>query len=800
MDSSEREWVQRHRAFIDDALEQAGSGVNQGATYGQFAGWELTPVSEGESKTDSLAGYQILGIINRGGHGVVYEAFQKSTKRKVAIKLLREGPFASAMERARFDREVQILGQLSHPNIVTIHDSGNAAGNMFFVMDYIRGQPLDLYVAGMTGTIRTLLKLFAEICEAVQEAHLRGVIHRDLKPSNIRVDENGEPHILDFGLAKSISIDHCDGITVTGQFVGSLPWAAPEQAEGAATQIDLRTDVYSLGVILFQMLTGRFPYDVVGPINEVLTRIINDEPAKPKVLRKEIDDDVETIILKCLNKGRERRYQSAGDVARDVRHYLAGEPIVARRDSTIYVLRKQLRRHRLSVAIAFAFMITIVAGLIASISGWHQAVEQRDVAEEARAEAEAVMNFLNEMLRQPNPNAVNNGGAKTLREFADQTAQQIEVAFPSNLPVQAALHETLADTYQALGVFETAIQHIEIALGIRQSILGPDHLDVAKDLCTLSTMVGVNTIRAEQAARESLEIRQQKYGPRHIDVARSLCALGLVKYRQGQPINAEKYLQDALAQYIEFLGEKSRDTAVTMRLLAVVIREQGDCAAAENQLRKNLDVVKELFGDLHPDVASTMAELGESLACLGRNEEAEQLQRESLSIRLTVLGNENQGVANSLSNLGWLFVERGDYEEAERLYRESLDMRIKVYGSQSVGATYAMIGLARLYLKSGRPSSAETLLREAISIFSETEPTHWRMAYAECMLGASLSSQGHFDEAEKLLLNGLQQIQGVERRGPRFTLEVYECMVQLYVNWNKPAEVERYLALLTKQP
>ena len=326
---------------------------------------------------DSFAGYHILREIHRGGQGVVYQAIQKSTKRKVALKVMKEGPFASPGEQARFDREVQILGQLSHPNIVAIHDSGQAAGCHYFVMDYIGGQPLDVCMASGARSIENALRLFAKICSAVNAAHLRGITHRDLKPGNIRVDESGEPHILDFGLAKLATGTASSAMTLTGQFVGSLPWASPEQAEGLPGKIDLRTDVYSLGVVLYQMLTGRFPYEVVGNMHDVLGRIMRAEPERPSTIRRQINDEVETIVLKCLAKERERRYQSAGELARDVGHYLAGEPIEAKRDSTGYVLRKYLKKYRVGAGVAAAFLLVIVVGLVGSLTFWREAVVER---------------------------------------------------------------------------------------------------------------------------------------------------------------------------------------------------------------------------------------------------------------------------------------------------------------------------------------------------------------------------------------------------------------------------------------
>ena len=324
----------------------------------------------------SFPGYQIIREIHRGGQGVVYQAVQQSTKRKVAIKVLKDGSFAGKADKARFEREVEVLGQLNHPNIVTIHDSGQAAGLSYFVMDYISGQPLDVWMAERERSIEETLRLFQKICEAVDVAHLRGVIHRDLKPGNIRIDEAGEPHILDFGLAKTTrGAAEASLVTLTGHFMGSVPWASPEQAEAMPAKIDIRTDVYSLGVILYQMLTGRFPYDVAGSMPDVLDRIIKAEPTRPSTLRREIRYEVETIVLKCLRKERERRYGGAGAIAEDIRRYLAGEPIQARRDSVSYVLwvrtRQVLRRHPLIAVLGGLVLIALLTQSLAVSVVYH---------------------------------------------------------------------------------------------------------------------------------------------------------------------------------------------------------------------------------------------------------------------------------------------------------------------------------------------------------------------------------------------------------------------------------------------
>lgn len=314
----------------------------------------------------TLEGYEILEEIGRGGMGAVYLAFQKSTRRKVALKVLLEGPFASATARRRFEREVELAAQLDHPRIVTILESGIASGRYYFAMQYVQGCRLDEYVTARGRGSRDILPLFASVCEAVNYAHQRGVIHRDLKPSNVIVDQTGEPHVLDFGLAKVAEPDGGDeGVTqlsMPGQVMGTLPYMSPEQAGGAHQDMDIRTDVYSLGVILYELLTGRYPYPVTGRIFEVLGNIAHTEPVRPALLNDDVDDEIETIVLKALAKEKDRRYQTAGDLAGDVRSYLAGEPIAAKRDSNLYVLRKMLWRYRYPVLAAAVLLPLLIVG------------------------------------------------------------------------------------------------------------------------------------------------------------------------------------------------------------------------------------------------------------------------------------------------------------------------------------------------------------------------------------------------------------------------------------------------------
>ncbi len=355
-----------------------------------------------------IEGYDLQGEIHRGGQGVVYRAVQRGTNRAVAIKVLLEGPAASIESKKRFEREVDLAARLRHPGIITVFHSGETNdGRQFYVMDFIDGAPLDRYVRENKLPLSESLKIFEQVCRAVHYAHQRGIIHRDLKPSNVLVDAEGSPRVLDFGLAKMVTTDLQTQVSLTGQVFGTLPYMSPEQATGRQDQLDARTDIYSLGVMLYQMLTGQFPYPVTGSITEVLKTIAEAPPERPSRVWKSgvgvprspstrraadlkcpIDEEVETITLKCLSKEPERRYQTAEGLAADLARYLAGEPIQAKRDSHWYVIRKSIPRYKASIALAATVVVIVGATIGFKI--------QRDrmnarMAEQRAAERELVL-------------------------------------------------------------------------------------------------------------------------------------------------------------------------------------------------------------------------------------------------------------------------------------------------------------------------------------------------------------------------------------------------------------------------
>lgn len=732
----------------------------------------MPPLGRGERTRlaeDALPGYRVIREIHRGGQGVVYLALQESTQREVAVKVMREGPFAGPRDEARFEREVRILAQLQHPNIVAIHDGGRApGGQFFFVMDYVRGESLDEFLA-RTPALRARLAMFAAICEAVHAAHLRGVIHRDLKPSNIRIDEAGRPRILDFGLARvtdeADSASASSDLTLTGQFVGSLPWASPEQAHGTAGAIDVRTDVYSLGVILYQMLTGRFPYDVTGGLRLTLDHIVGTQPVRARLINPAVDADVETIALKCLAKEPERRYQGAGEVAREVEHYLADEPIEARRDSTGYVLRKLLGRHQAATAAGIAFVLLIGASIIALSVLYRGQVRAAGQARREARKAERTTQFLRDMLASVDPNQAR-GREVTVRQVLAEAEKKLESSLGDEPQVAAAMHGTLGQTYSSLGDFKSAERHYRAAYDLAKSALGPEHPDTLAALNGIASEAeALNRYdEAEQMYRQCLEAMRRVSGPaapETLDVAHNLANL---LANRGRYDEAEALLQEVLAASIRILGPEDPATLVTRKVLAGVWQSQGKFDLAEPELRAVLEIQRRVVGSDSPETMGTAQYLAMLLKSAGRPAEAEPLLREVVEVDARVLGARHPDTLRAQNSLGRLLAQQGKTAEAEEVYRRTLAVQREVLGEEHTDTLISMNNLSLLLQDAGRLDEAEPLARTAEEVgrrvLGDDHPDAlvWMNNYANL-----LSRQGRFADAEQIsqkVLEGRRRVLG----------------------------------------
>ncbi|MBD3237836.1 MAG: tetratricopeptide repeat protein [Candidatus Eisenbacteria bacterium] len=801
-----------------------------------------------------IAGYRILGRLGEGGMGIVFEAEQQEPRRTVALKVIRGGAAVDAYTAQLFQREVATLARLRHPNIAAIYDAGcTAEGQRYFAMELVRGVPLDAYVSARPidprhrkAGLRERLELFLQICDAIHSAHQRGVIHRDLKPGNIlvidapatgegdlrsetRVRRAGpEVKILDFGLARIVDAEASGDsvVTMAGQISGTLGYMSPEQARGNPDEIDLRTDVYALGVVLFEVLTGERPYATDAPaLPEAIRQISETPPRRPSALQPMLAGDLETILLKALEKEPARRYQSVLALAEDVERHLADQPILARPPSTVYQLRKLVARHRtpfafgvglLTVLIGFAITMSVMFGV--QRRERLRADAARDRAETEVRKAERINSFLQAMLGSVDPEQAR-GQEVTVREVLDRAAQDIGRELDAEPEVQAALRNTIGTTYLALGLYEEAETQLRRSLAMHESLLGPDHPDAIASLAELGHLLNA---QGHHAAAESvftcaLERCRRIHGAEHIAVATALSNLGLaLRYQQrasqAEPLfrealglrrallgsdhretaavlnnlaltlsdleryaEAEPLYREALAIQRGQLGEEHLEVARTINNLALLLKRTGETGEAQALYRRALAIQQELLGGAHPSIVVTHINLAMlHRACAEWNAAAEQY-RAALGMARAVLGEEHPYVAIALTGLGPVLREQGALDEARRCYEEALAVYSTQYVEDHPYAIAAREGLAAVLLAAQEAEEAERLIRRCLEQRAATlEPGHWRLACDENLLAGCWAALGRIREAEELFLQSCARLASADHAPPDRRRAAYE--------------------------
>jgi serine/threonine protein kinase/Flp pilus assembly protein TadD len=793
---------------------------------------------------DEIGGFVVKRLLGEGGMGVVYEAEQKNPRRRVALKVIRAAARADDRHIKLFERESRALAQLEHPGIAAIHEAGGTAdGRHFFAMELVRGMPLHEYFSDAPSgdEIKARLDLFKQICVAVDYAHKHGVIHRDLNPTNIFVipaeketegsalNRGAQIKILDFGLAKVTESD----VTLTtltkevGRIQGTLAYMSPEQARGDSSRIDHRSDIYSLGVILYEMLTGMRPYDVrQALIHQALRVICEDDPIRPSVLLPRLRGDLETILLKALEKSPNRRYQSVSEFLGDIERFLANKPILARPPTATYQLKKLIVRHKVPFAVAAGLFVLLIAfGSTMSIL-YRSSVRQRERAEIEAQKAEKINEFLQGMLASPDPRA--EGRDVTVRAVLDSaavTAYEDLAAYPE---VQGAVLETLGDTYLALGLVDDSERHLRAALDIRRKALGEHHPDVGSSLHALGAVLGnrgklaeaestltaalqlgadlygedaeqVDAIRntlsatlqyqgkwgeAEEILRQLVETRRRLPGDNRRDIAEALNGWGWCLWMQDRLAEAEPLYREALSIYTELYGDEHPDVATITDNLAVLLQAQGKAREAEPLHRRALEARRKILGDEHPSIGVSLANLGSSLELQGRYEEAESCYRSSLDNLLAVHGKDHFFTANAMYNLAVILHLQGDYVQAESQYRETLDVRGRIQSEMHPDYNWTKVNLATLLIDTGRFKEAETLLSEARNALCERFPEeHWSRQDVMCRIGLCLAAEGRRAEADSLLCEtryGVCNIVTARRK-----LDILRRCTAVYEGWGE---------------
>ncbi|MEO8196652.1 MAG: serine/threonine-protein kinase [Thermoanaerobaculia bacterium] len=820
-------------------LDGMPTGTPPGTSPGASPGWPRVADSAPQSRESSDSGafsdsaapwmlgtFRILGKLGEGGMGIVYEAEQQHPKRLVALKVIRGGRFVDEQHIRMFQREIDTLARLKHPHIGAIYDAGRTdQGEHFFAMELVRGRQLDAFLAARPGPldeaeIRFRLRLFLSLCDAVHYAHQRGVIHRDLKPSNIVVPEVEvvaslhspaatpstsspipsaaldpaqhlpEVKILDFGLARITEgdFDQATAMTEVGTIKGTLPYMSPEQARGDSDAIDVRSDVYSLGVILYEMLTGARPYDTAkGSLIESL-RIICEQAPKPlaKAWRgsRGPDPDLETITGKALEKEADRRYASAAALAEDVGLYLDSRPILARDPSTIYQLRKFARRNRTLVAGIVATLLALVAGVAVSTNFGLREAAQRRTAEQARKDLETVVDFQREMLDGIDAQKMGTRLAGDLRSrlatsLLERKATASEIAATAT-GLDAALRE-INPTDAALRIIDENILRRAIDTAkLRFSAQPLVEAEVLHSIGTTYEKLGLFE-RAAEPLLEARAISERLLGATALPTLALLHDLGRVYLRQGRIAEAEPLLLAALAGRRQALPADADPVIQTMNDVAMLYGDSERLAESEALYRQTLALQRERHGDDAPFTLAVMNNLGQVLKDAGNLPEAEQLAVATLAGRRRVLGNEDAETMVAVNNLAILYRRTGALDKAEALYLEDYETSRRLLGDEHPDIAVTMTNLGRLYVAKEKYAEAEAILARALALSRKVQPPgYYGTGFTQHAYGDALLGLGRFAEAEQNFLAARKLLVAAMGADSPSLTRVTESLVKLY--------------------
>lgn len=711
--------------------------------------------------------YKLLKPIGRGGMGNVYLAERSDGlfERKSAIKFVRTELNSGEVKR-RFNREKQIQASLDHPSIARLYDaSTDEHGVPFLVMEYVDGKPITTYSDENKLSLRQRIKLFISVCQAVQYAHQNLIIHRDLKPSNILVNPEGECKLLDFGVAKLLDQNkNLPDLTRSGQRYFSMKYAAPEQIKNRS--VNTLTDVYSLGVLLYELLTGEFPYTITEQTTygDFEQKICDDPVPKPsskvresKDLYRQIQGDLDNIILKALEKSPERRYRSAEALADDLRRYLDNIPVSARPVGIMYRSRKFVQRNKVVSAFTSALLIMVVSGLYyhtTEIGKERDRAElQRDLAELEATKTAKVSDFVVGLFEQTDPYA-GNGSELTVGNLLAQGRDRIETLDEAPL-IQAEMYMVMARVHRSLAKHETAHQLSNQALELLNEQDTPDLTSLA-DAWTMQAYTLASLGRyseSEEAHRKALELTNPENKPA---MAERLNNLGLAAFSMGRLSESQQLLEEALELRRAELPE-SAELASSLNNLALVLAAQDQHKEAEPLYRAALEMRKTVLGEEHPSTTYSMTNLATLLDQMNRFQEAEAGYREALRLRRTIFGDDHPAVASVLYQIGWLQSRHGELNQARLHLEEALEIRSRVLGPDHPSTAVILNAAAVVARKMGETDQAEQWLNQALSIYrSVFGESHHDIALVMANLGKTMQVKGNSAEAERLLLQALE--------------------------------------------
>jgi serine/threonine-protein kinase len=808
---------------------------------GELLGPAFTDHEEG----GRLGPYRLVRRIGGGGMGTVYLARREDDQyqRDVAIKILRSG-LASSGAFHRFLAERQILARLEHPNIARLYDGGRTEdGRPYLVMELIEGTPVDQYCDRHRLTVDQRLDLFRRICSAVQYAHQNLLVHRDLKPGNILVNAEGEPKLLDFGIAKRLEGETADPQTTrTGLRLLTPGYASPEQVRGGP--ITTASDVYSLGVLLYELLAGRSPHQTSGASYEIEQAICEREPerpsaalfrpippaaeeiahardTRPQVLRRRLQGDLDNIVLMALRKEPRRRYASVAHFARDLELHLQDLPVTARPDTLRYRTRKFLRRRR--AAVAAAVLATMVAGgFVTSV-----VAQGRRIARE-RDKSRYTLSFLVDTFKQADPYRTQ-GERLTANQILDRGAERISRELADQPDVQAAVMDAIGEVDRGLGRYTEAQPLLDRALALRRAIFGPDSLEVAESLEHLAQLAAdrLDLPVAEKRLRRSLAIRRRLLGDDDLLVAKTINNLGDILLLKGAPpAEIEKLERQALDSARAAEGPEGDTVAESILQLARTRQAAGDFPQAEQLFREGLAIERQVLKQGDPRLSRHQAALGEILINMGKSGEAEAVLRDALRAQRQIFGGDHPDIAVTLGNLAMAVYEQDRYAEAEALNREvlslvrshygpshwmvpmvlgnlaaalqsqhkeseaipyleeALEARRRNFGGEHPLVAQALLLLAGAHRQLEQYPEALSLAREALGILEKVEgPDHPHVAYPMREIGRIYLAQKLYREAEPYLRRSLEirrkELPADHPEVARARISLAECLVEI---------------------
>lgn len=756
--------------------------------------------------------YRILQILGEGGMGTVYEAEQTTpVHRRVALKVVRGG-VESRDILARFESERQALAVMNHESIAKVLDAGASEdGRPYFVMELVKGVPITDYCDARKLSTRARVELFLPVCDAVQHAHQKGVIHRDLKPSNVMVTESDDravPKIIDFGIAKATGAQLTERtmVTMVGQTIGTPAYMSPEQAERSGLDIDTRTDIYSLGVMLYELLVGRLPEDPAERgLQAFLARLAQraTDPPLPSAklttlageqgplatlrgtsaehLRRELKGDLDWIVMTAMDKDRNRRYQSATGLGNDLKRYLAHEPVHARPPTTTYRFRKFVRRHRIAVVAGAAVAAALLIGAGAAVTGFVRATRANERAMREASTAEEVSNFLVGLFSVAEPDRAR-GEAITAREILDSGAVRLDRELAGQPAVQARLMRTIGGVYMQLGLYEEAERLLDRSLAIRESLPGDNRAAISASLTSLGALYDEQGryARAESTLVRAIALARQS-DPAEVDLEWALQSLSEAYRSEGRYQESDSVAQLRLDMLQQELGSDHKDVTEQLWTMAASQAEQGKPAAAESLFRQVLASRLRTEGPNTTGTAAALSGLASSLFEQGEFVEADSLYRQALAVKIRTYGPDHMQTGVDHYNLGNVATELRKYDEALREYGRAQEIFEKGLGSEHpyVGAVLTARATALTQMK--RSAEAVPLLEQALVIREKTlSPDHPFIATTHHSIGVAELELGRLASAEQHLTTALEMRQRILEPTSYYIADTQQSLAELY--------------------